>query len=96
MPSSMREDEEGGMGLEAQEIQKDEGSKGLVNSCRAFPERDKTSLLKGRGLLDPDALRIGSLEAEVRDRDVLGWIHFNVHGFGVPGDFDRRGRGRRS
>jgi hypothetical protein len=26
MPSSMREDEEGGMGLEEQEIQKDEGS----------------------------------------------------------------------
>jgi hypothetical protein len=25
MPSSRREDEEGGMGLEAQEIQKDEG-----------------------------------------------------------------------
>ena len=26
MPSSMSEDDEGGMGLEAQEIQKDEGS----------------------------------------------------------------------
>ena len=48
--------------------------------------------------MDPDALRIGSLEAEVRERerDVLRWINFNVHGFGVPGDFDRRGRGRRS
>jgi len=46
--------------------------------------------------LDPDALRIGSLEAEVRERNVLEWINFNVHGFGVPEDFNRRGRGRRS
>ena len=46
--------------------------------------------------MDSDALRIGSLEAEVRERDVLGWINFDVHGFGVPGDFHRRGRGRRS
>jgi hypothetical protein len=46
--------------------------------------------------LDPEALRIGSFEAEVRETDVLGWINFNVHGFGVPGDFNWRGRRRRS
>jgi hypothetical protein len=31
------------------------------------------------------------LEAEIRERNFLRWINFNVHGFGVPGDFDRRG-----
>jgi hypothetical protein len=67
---------------------------------QSLPRKGQDFVAERSGLareqLDPDALRIGSLEAEVRERDVLGWINFNVHGFGFPGDFDRRGRGRRS
>ena len=65
------------MGLGAQEIEKDEGSTLKGELVQSLPRKGQDFAVERSGLvreeLDPDALRIGSLEAEVRERE-MSWV----------------------